>query len=205
VFDFYWKILSQELSCQSYKTVACIGNTTENWLTSRIHADKEFYDLQLKNCDINDNAWSPKNVYDLIICTRCAYFAKDPDGFVKRCLSWLNTGGILFIDWGLGDHWRFPKFKVGWVRDNEHEYAEYCGKKHFLYSCMWSHELEQNVATIDFKRNIERFGYDPDRMMSEILLAEVPSVYAGADVKRTELLTLWPDTPQLYIANIFRR
>ena len=28
----------------------------------------------------------------------------------------------IFLDWGLGDHWRFKNYKVGWFKDGEHEW-----------------------------------------------------------------------------------
>ena len=43
----------------------------------------DLYDLQLGNWNINSD-WSLEKKYDTIICTRCPYFAKDPEDFIER-------------------------------------------------------------------------------------------------------------------------
>ena len=97
------------------------------------------YDLELGNWDINSD-WSLPKKYDTIICTRCAYFAKDLDSFFRKCHESLNEGGLLFVDFGIGDHWRFSDYKVGWIKDGEHEYAY--KKDNFLWSCIWDDKFE---------------------------------------------------------------
>lgn len=98
----------------------------------------DLYDLSLKNWEINSE-WILSKKYDTIICLRCAYFAKDPKSFVARCHDHLNKNGTLYVDWGLGDHWRFKNFKVGWIKNGEHEYAY--AKDNFLWSCIWSEKF----------------------------------------------------------------
>ena len=82
----------------------------------------DLYDLELGNWNINSD-WKLPKKYNSIISTRCPYFAKNPKDFIKRCYDNLEDNGEIFLDWGLGDHWRFENYKVGWVKDGEHEFA----------------------------------------------------------------------------------
>ena len=91
------------------------------------------YDMQLKNWNINSN-WELNKKYDTIICLRTAYFAKNPKDFIRRCYEHLNEDGMLYVDWGLGDHWRFENYKIGWVKNGEHEYAY--KEDNFLWSAV---------------------------------------------------------------------
>ena len=119
VFSEYEKAL-EGLTANS---IAFLGFSKENNFTRKLQAPtRHFYDLSLSNWGINDD-WNLSQKYDLIICTRCAYFAKDPQNFISKCINHLTSGGHALVDWGLGDHWRFQDFKVGWVKDGEHEYA----------------------------------------------------------------------------------
>ena len=43
-----------------------------------------------------------------------------------------NTIATLLADWGLGDHWRYEDFKVGWVKGEEHE--SFYSDNNFLWS-----------------------------------------------------------------------
>ncbi len=49
----------------------------------------DLYDLSLNNWNINSD-WKLPQKYDTIICTRCAYFAKHPEDFIKRCYNNLS-------------------------------------------------------------------------------------------------------------------
>ena len=81
-------------------------------------------DIVRRNEDLN-----LKRKYKSIVCTRTLYFCKDPLKFVTQCKDFLLPGGEIFIDFGLGNHWtKFEKFKVGWIKDGEHEW-EYFEKK----------------------------------------------------------------------------
>ena len=96
--------------------VALLGFTNNNLF------DGDLYDRSLGNWDINSE-WKLNKKYSTIICTRCAYFSKEPKTFIEKCYNGLDKDGILYVDWGLGDHWRFKNFKVGWVKNGEQEYA----------------------------------------------------------------------------------
>ena len=85
--------------------VALLGFTENNLF------DGDLYDLRLKNWNINSD-WKLKTNYDTIISLRCPYFAKNPLEFIKKCHENLSEGGKIYLDWGLGDHWRFPTYKI---------------------------------------------------------------------------------------------
>ena len=120
VYNFYKHYIKPE------GTTALLGFTNNNWYQG------DLYDLQLNNWDINDE-WELPRKYDTIICLRCPYFSKNPKDFISRCYDSLNDGGKLYVDWGLGDHWRFEEYKVGWVKNGEHEFAygPLCGINRF--------------------------------------------------------------------------
>ena len=105
-----------------YKQIKPKGETALLGFQNNELFNGELYDLSLKNWNINSK-WKLPKLYDTIICTRCAYFSRDPEDFIKRCYDHLKPNGLLYVDWGLGDHWRFKSYKIGWVKDNEHEYA----------------------------------------------------------------------------------
>lgn len=161
--------------------------------------DGDLYDLSLGNWNINSD-WSLEKKYDTIICTRCAYFAKNPEDFISRCYQSLNEDGFLFVDWGLGDHWRFKNYKVGWVRDDEHEYAYF--DDNYLWSTIWDDSFLENDQVKTFMKNILKFGYDD---FKSSLFKEVPSVLSLSFVEKyfdcdVHIKTVWKDLPQLYIA-----
>ena len=158
IFKFYKKHIKPKGS------VALLG-----WVDNSQY-EGDLYDLQLKNWDINSD-WSLKKKYDTIICTRTAYFAKDPESFISKCHSHLNTGGWLYVDWGLGDHWRFPDFKVGWVKNNNQEWAYQKGN--FLWSTIWSDEFLENREVQEFLREIKILGYHD---IKKAIKEEVPEV-----------------------------
>ena len=133
IFPEYVQALSQ--IDRKINSVAFLGFSAENSFTRRILCEnRSFYDLSLGNWNINSD-WSLDKKYDLIVCTRCAYFSNNPDQFIEKCKAYLNEAGFALIDWGLGDHWRFENFKVGWVKDGEQEYAY--NENNFLHSCYW--------------------------------------------------------------------
>jgi len=203
VFPFYKESLNHYIN--NPQSVAFLGFSAPNSFTDTFDIKKkEFYDYQLGNWDINSN-WTLQDKFDLIVCTRCAYFAKDPEAFIKTSLKHLLPGGILLVDWGLGDHWRFEKFKIGWVRDEEHEYALY-DEKHHLQSAYWLPEFDNNQIVQDFLISCSRFGYDSSVGISKYIEKEVPNV---CSLKFDELifydfLFLWPKFPQLTLLTIFK-
>jgi hypothetical protein len=111
VFEWYLKNLPKI----EPKKIAILGSTTESFVKHAYPASKiDLFDIQLGNWDINSSNWKiSTDFYDLVICTRCAYFSKNPGTFIDQCREIINKDGEIFVDWGLGDHWRFENFKVG--------------------------------------------------------------------------------------------
>lgn len=170
---------------------ALLGFTNNSWYKG------DLYDKALGNWEINSE-WKLDKQYDTIICTRCAYFAKDALEFIERCCSNLKDGGRFYIDWGLGDHFRFKKFKVGFKKNGEHEYCY--GDTNFEWSTIWSQDLEQDPQVKLFKKRIAKYGYHG--ALSVHIDLEVPNVLDLATLKMDHsvyTLALWEDMPQLYI------
>ena len=198
VFNSYLNILPYK----EYESVAFLGFTGENNFTRAVPgARRDFYDLQLENWDINDEIWDVKDDYDLVICTRCPYFAKDPLAFLKKCLEMISPGGFVLADWGVGDHWRFENYKIGWVKDQEHEFA-YDDENH-LWSAIWHDGFVSKPAFKSFEEWVKKLGYDD---VKKAIFEEVPHVLdlgtlsdKLADISIScHLLSLWEEAPQLY-------
>lgn len=158
----------------------------------------DLYDQSIGNWEINSE-WDLSKKYDTIICTRCAYFAKDPEDFIVRCYNSLNPNGTLYVDWGLGDHWRFENYKIGWVKDGEHEYAY--NRDNYLWSVLWDDSFVENEQYKIFQNRVSRFGYDDLKLSID---EEVPSVMELSFVEKyfstdVHILTCWEDFPQIYI------
>ena len=196
IFQFYRSLLPNNY----YEKVALLGNQKDSNFTSLISCkEKDFYDLALENWDINDDDWNIDKKYDLVVSTRCPYFAKDPKSFIDKCLNILNPGGILFLDWGLGDHWRFERYKIGWLKDGEHEFAY--KDDNFLWSTIWHDSFLNHPEFIKFQNNVEKFGYNKHNI-KEAIFNEVPSVLDLSSMNlntKISLMFLWKDSPQLYI------
>ena len=155
------------------------------------------YDLKLKNWDINSD-WQFPQKYDTIICTRCAYFAKDLFSFFTRCYNTLSAGGVFYVDWGLGDHWRFPNYKLGWVKDGEQEYAY--NENNFLWSSVWHDDFLENNQFKVFCKRVKKFGYND---VKKSIAEEVPCLLNLESIKdkfivKYNMIALWDDFPQLY-------
>lgn len=196
IFNEYKKILKKIES--RIESVAFLGFTCENDLTLSVNCKiRDFYDLSLGNWDINSD-WSLGKSYDLIVCTRCAYFSKNPKLFIEKCKDHLSSEGHALIDWGLGDHWRFSNYKVGWVKDGEQEFAY--NSENFLHSCFWRDELKEDEEVKKFWESVVELnvGYDKKNNISDIVRKEVPQLI---DYEAIEIKTkfLWKDNPQLYI------
>lgn len=145
--------------------VALLGDSNNNMF------DGDLYDLDLGNWEINSE-WELDNKYDTIICTRCAYFSSRPEDFIKRCHDNLNENGLLYVDWGVGDHWRFPEFKVGWIDKNgKQEYAY--TDNNYLWSMVWSNNFLDNAQCSIFEKEIIKRGYSS---LEEAIRSEVPSI-----------------------------
>jgi len=155
------------------------------------------YDLKLNNWQINSD-WELKKKYNTIICTRCAYFAKNPKDFVLKCFNNLKKNGALYVDWGLGDHWRFANYKIGWVKNGEHEYAY--AKDNFLWSTVWDHSFLKNDQFILFQNRVKKLGYTD---VYSSILKEVPKILTLDSIRKYfnvdyYMLPLHKDRPQLY-------
>tara|TARA_Y100001973_G_C5183264_1_gene326207 strand:- start:554 stop:1156 length:603 start_codon:yes stop_codon:yes gene_type:complete len=182
-----------------YKTnIAPIGDVALLGFTNNNFFHGDLYDLKLNNWDINSE-WKLDKKYDTIICTRCAYFAKDPEGLIKRCYDNLNDGGRLYVDWGLGDHWRFENYKIGWIKDGEQEHAY--KEDNFLWSAIWDDSFFEDYQFELFSRRVKKFGYDD---VKKAIFDEVPKVMDLSYIKEYftashTMMSLWDDGPQLYI------
>ena len=166
--------------------------------TSNDFSRGDLYDMSLNNWDINSN-WSLPKKYDAIISTRCPYFAKDPEDFVKRCWDNLKPGGQVFLDWGLGDHWRFENYKIGWVKEEEHEF--FYKKDNFLWSAVWDDSFLDNQEFILFSQRVEKHGY---KDVKKAVFEEVPAVLHISAINKYfdtcyNLKAFWEESPQLYI------
>lgn len=182
-------------------SIAFLGFSKENALTRSFNSyKKDFYDISLGNWQINSD-WSLLQKYDLIVCTRCAYFSKNPQLFIEKCKKHLTTGGHALIDWGLGDHWRFKNYKVGWVRDGEQEYAYQTNN--FLYSCYWNDDLMKDDEVQAFWnaiKNNPQFRYGEETLKS-VIEKEIPQL-VNYKCKKITTKFLWPESPQLYIMTL---
>lgn len=197
VFPEYSKILQ---GIPQLNSVAFLGSKEDNRFTATLQAKRrDFYDLQLGNWNINSD-WTLPQKYDLIVCTRCAYFSNSPDVFVEKCKSYLAPKGHALIDWGLGDHWRFSEYKVGWVRNGEHEFAY--DKDNFLFSCLWRQDFEDQVEVKKFWGSIRgRFGYTGNESLTSIVASEIPKI-VDYQFSKIRFKHLWYDSPQLYIMTL---
>jgi SAM-dependent methyltransferase len=190
--EFYDEFVNQK------GTTALLGFVNNNWFYG------DLYDLQLGNWEINSD-WSLPKKYDTIICLRCAMFARDPEDFIKRCYENLNPGGFLYVDWGLGDHWRFDNYKIGWIKDGEQEYAY--AEDNFCWSGVYLEEFESDVNFMIFSKKVKKLGYTD---VKSAIYEEVPRVLNVNFVdKYFEIgysnITLWDDRPQLYTLLVGRR
>lgn len=206
-FVFSW--YGQNLPKISPSRIAILGSTMSGYISQFYPTSKiDLYDIQLKNWNINTDFWEiDSSTYDLVICTRCAYFSKEPAQFIEKSLNLLKEGGFLFVDWGLGDHWRFKNYKVGWIKDDEHEYAYQ--EDNFLWSTVWTQNLLKHDEVKLFENRIKKYGYND---LESALKNEIPSIFhidndASLLEKcvKIDALSLWDENPQLYILTIFKK
>ena len=199
LINFYGQFIEKK----HFKNVAFFGQSKENFISNLIHADsKHYYDLSLGNWDINKFPYriNHDQKFDLIVCTRCAYFGKYPVKIINNFKKLLNNEGKILIDWGLGDHWRFSKFKVGWVKDNEHEWAY--NQDNHLWSAYLSKKMLNSEAFKQFAYYCRQKNYiDVKNAIKE----EVPVIIYEDDFPKQEIeivkeksIFLWPDSPQIY-------
>jgi len=185
----YFNFCNQHIKPQG--ETALLGFTNNNYFQG------DLYDLSLNNWDINSE-WKLTQRYDTIICTRCAYFSKDPQSFVELCHEHLKPKGKLFVDWGIGDHWRFPNYKVGWVKNGEHEWAY--EKDNYLWSTIWDDSFVKDNEYQIFSQRIQKHNYQDAK---KAIFDEVPKVINLKFIDmffetKYNTLALWEDLPQLY-------
>ena len=186
LFPFYRQYVKPE------GEVALLGFTNNDLLKG------DLYDRQLNNWNINSD-WKLDKKYDTIISLRCPYFAKKPEDFIERCYNNLNENGKLYVDWGLGDHWRFEKYKVGWVKDNEQEYAY--GDNNYLWSTIWDDSSLEDEQFKLFSNRVKKFDYND---VKKAIYKETPQTLELKIIKKYfdlsyNMIALWEDRPQLYI------
>lgn len=160
----------------------------------------DLYDLSLQNFDLNSD-WKLKRKYKSIICTRSLYFCKDPKMFFIKCKKYLDDDGEILVDFFYGHGWtRFKNFKVGWVKNGEHEW-EY-KENNFLWSGIWCDSFLKNNQVKLFAKRIEKHGYTDlkkavqDEFPSLITLDKLKEMFTDININ---FLALWEDMPQLYI------
>jgi hypothetical protein len=136
------------------------------------------YDREIGNWEIN-GPWVLPSVYDTVVSLRCPYFSSDPCNFIVRCHSSLGKNGVLYADWGYGDHWRFAGFRVGWKVGCVHEYAY--GEDNKLWSGVWDDSFMHDSQVQAFARHIKAHGYSD---LKEAVYKEVPKVLELNFVKR---------------------
>jgi|TARA_R110000824_G_scaffold79747_3_gene200807 hypothetical protein len=158
----------------------------------------ELFDRGLDNWEINSD-WVLGSKYDTIICTRCAYFAKDLTNFFKRAHDHLEDGGVLYVDFGIGDHWRYDNYKIGWKKDGEQESAYW--DENYLWSFVWDDKLLEDEEFKKFSKYVEKKGY-PD--VKAALFDETPEIMELDKLKDMfdvtyETLTLWEESPQFNV------
>ena len=158
----------------------------------------ELFDRGLGNWEINSD-WQLGSKYDTIICTRCAYFAKDLTNFFKKAFDHLEAGGTLYVDFGIGDHWRYDNYKIGWVKDGEQESAYW--DDNFLWSSVWDDSFMEDSHFEKFCEFVEKKGYTD---VKKSIFDEIPEVLELNEIEDMfdvtyETLTLWEESPQFNV------
>ena len=88
IFSAYKNVLNSFLGeNKKFKNVCFLGQPGINAFSRQIdYVKADFYDSSVRNWYINSEKWEiPENTYDLVVCTRCAYFAKDVENFFNNC------------------------------------------------------------------------------------------------------------------------
>ena len=158
----------------------------------------ELYDRDLDNWEINSD-WELGSKYDTIICTRCAYFAKDLTKFFKSAYDHLSPGGSLYVDFGIGDHWRYEDYKIGWTKNGEHESAYW--DENYLWSFVWDDRFLEDREYKKFCEYAKKKGYDD---VKAAVWEETPEVLLLTGLEDMfevtyKTLTLWEESPQFYV------
>jgi SAM-dependent methyltransferase len=202
IFNAYRNALEDRL----YNSVGFFGNSKASQFTDSIQANKKsYFDLELDNWDINTFPYKTRKKFDLIVCTRCAYFSSNPEKTIDEFYRLLKPGGTLLIDWGVGDHWRFENYKVGWVKDDQHE--SHYSETNYLWSCVWDDGFLNHPEFIKFSTWVRKFGYND---IKSAIFKEVPKIlemkYVGEKFNTIcGLLALWEESPQLYFILVCKK
>ena len=163
----------------------------------------QLFDQELGNWEINSNFPEGEDVYDAIVCTRVAYFAADPLKLIVEFHRLLKPGGRLMIDWGIGDHWRYPKFRMGWKSHPEGPREAAYGYP--LMSAIWDDSLDIDIDALSFREWCIPHGYPHGTSIAEHLEEEVDCLRYVSEMMpmfqecSVEAHAFWPDSPQLYI------
>jgi len=210
IFKWYGEQLASH-----WESIAFLGWPGPDAFTESLTArQKDYYDLSRGNWQIEAPSWDiAPDQYELVMCTRCPYFARDPLQLVRRLVEIARPGGTVFLDWGLGDHWRIQPYRVGWVRDGQQESVTFGSHRSVLYSCFWDDALESHEQAQSFRDAVRKHGYDDARSLGDIVRDEVPELLSTAELAqlpiespiRSDLLYLWPDSPQLNISTVLTR
>ena len=201
VFSKYYESILKICKKESLESVCFLGFQGPDIFTNSIFSNfKEFHDLKLNSWNINDKKWEiTTGKFDLVVCTRCAYFSKDPLHFMLECHRILKPGGKILVDWGLGDHWRFKNYKIGWVKDGEHE--AFYNDDNFLWSCIWDDIFLNHPEYLKFSQWVKKFGYNnvEDAIKKEVQailhLNEVDNLFST----NIDMISLWEESPQMYV------
>ena len=198
--QYLHEIYKKEFPNPKRGKIALLGST-DNELSRG-----DLYDLALGNWDINSD-WTLPKKYNAIISTRCPYFAKDPLLFIQKCHENLKKNGEIFLDWGLGDHWRFPRYKVGWIKEGEHEWAYHEDNK--LWSTVWDDSFLEDKEFQKFEDRVRELGHIKG-YVKDTIFQEVPNVLRLEEIEKYFTVTykiksFWiyesdlGPRPQLYI------
>lgn len=215
ILPWYERMIRTHCKPRMNDRVAFLGFSHANQLVNALRNDFkacDLYDLQLDNWNINGDD-TIIGQYDLIVCTRCAYFACDINSFMSSIMSHLSVDGCAFIDWGYGTHFATSdgSFMVGWhdVKTDRFVVTTYANVSAPLRSGYWCMSLDHHPASRLFRDRIRTKGYDDNRTLREIISDEVPHLVIDDDIiikpYAIDALCLWCDRPQLYVACAFRK
>ena len=198
VFNFYVNVLNKK---NVYDSIGFFGfskpNQFSDWFVAK---NKCYYDIELDNWNINHFPYDVREKFDLIVCTRVAYFSKDPKMMLTQFKNFLKPDGKILVDWGLGDHWRFQDFAIGW---KHHGYQEFAYReKNYLWSSYHSKNLKSKKNYALFEHFCKRFGYDYvesaiDKEV-DVIITDKDVRDIGYNIEEEQCLFLWPESPQLY-------
>ena len=162
------------------------------------------HEFKLSNGDLtsiyNSRTFCLYEDIDKIISQGLAKGGSLENAIVVKDNKILNDNGHLLVDWGLGDHWRFEEYKVGWVKNEEQEYCY--GEDNFLWSTVWHESFLNHSECQKFSEWIKKKKYDD---LEKAINDEVPSILSPEKLSglfksvMIDMVSLWEESPQLYI------